>query len=165
MKHAERIQALVSHPEVLATANLPRSYPTDGAVEWIQGLGQRRGPGAEYAFAILNEGGDLVGTCGFIHPAGGARTAEIGYWIGRPFWGRGYATEALRLLLDFIFQNRRTCLVRARTLPENPASCRVLEKVGFALARELPIDDVKRSRGHAVRYYVLRRTERKGRTA
>lgn len=104
-----------------------------------------------------------MGTCGFIHPAGGARLTEVGFWIGRAFWGRGYATEALRLLLDFIFQDRKICLVRARTLPENPASCRVLEKVGFAVARELPIVDGKRSRGDAVRHYVLRRAEWKSR--
>jgi RimJ/RimL family protein N-acetyltransferase len=70
----------------------------------------------------------LVGSCGLGRRPSGA--VEMGYWIGRPFWGRGYATEACTALLD---------IARTLALPslegshfiDNPASARVLEKLGF----------------------------------
>jgi len=72
---------------------------------------------------------ELVGSCGLGRRPSGA--VEMGYWVARPFWGRGYATEAGRALID---------IARALALPslegshflDNPASARVLEKLGFA---------------------------------
>jgi RimJ/RimL family protein N-acetyltransferase len=71
----------------------------------------------------------LVGSCGLARRASGA--VELGYWIGRPFWGRGFATEACTALI---------ALARALSLQQleashfidNPASARVLEKLGFS---------------------------------
>lgn len=89
-------------------------------------------------------GARLIGCVGLIAPdaaAGGAGngggcgdaalgTAELGYWIGRPFWGRGFASEAVRAVLPFArtLGHRR---VTARALTDNPASLRVLAKVGM----------------------------------
>ena len=57
--------------------------------------------------------------------------AEIGYWLGAPFWGRGYATEAVRALIDHAFGDRGHDVLAAGARVSNPASRRVLEKCGF----------------------------------
>ncbi len=57
---------------------------------------------------------------------------ELGYWLGRPFWGHGYATEAARKLAGFAFSRLKATQLTAGYFHDNPASGRVLEKVGFA---------------------------------
>lgn len=149
----------MSHPDILATTNLPDPYPEDGAVKWIQGLGKRVGGCREYAFAVFNVEGELVGACGFIPAAGETGVVEIGCWIGRQYWNRGYATGALRLMLDFVFREARISRVRARTSMGNPASCRVLENLGFALRREVPNEHPRWSRQEVIRHYEVRRED------
>ena len=70
----------------------------------------------------------LVGSCGLARRASGA--VELGYWIGRSFWGRGYATEACRALVDIARTLGLPSLEGSHFL-DNPASGRVLEKLGF----------------------------------
>ena len=70
----------------------------------------------------------LVGSCGLGRRASGA--VEMGYWIAKPFWGRGYATEACAALIDMARTLGLTSLEGSHFL-DNPASARVLEKLGF----------------------------------
>ena len=56
-----------------------------------------------YAFAMINEEHRCVGICSLIGVTREARRAELGYWIGRPYWGRGLATAACRLVLASAF--------------------------------------------------------------
>ena len=65
------------------------------------------------------------------------RSAEIGYWLGEPFWGRGIATAALRALTDYAFANHDIVRLDAGVFEWNPASMRVLEKVGYVLEGRL----------------------------
>jgi RimJ/RimL family protein N-acetyltransferase len=71
----------------------------------------------------------LVGSCGLARRPSGS--VEMGYWIARPFWGRGYATEACRALIDIAHTLGLPQLEGSHFL-DNPASARVLEKLGFA---------------------------------
>jgi RimJ/RimL family protein N-acetyltransferase len=71
----------------------------------------------------------LVGTIGIGRRPNGER--ELGYFIARPFWGRGYATEAGRAVLAFARDSLRLPKVHAGHFLDNPASGRVLEKLGF----------------------------------
>ena len=71
---------------------------------------------------------NLVGSCGLGRRPSGA--VELGYWIARPFWGRGYATEAAGALIDIARALGFTQLEGSHFL-DNPASARVLEKLGF----------------------------------
>jgi ribosomal-protein-alanine N-acetyltransferase len=59
------------------------------------------------------------------------RTAEIGYWLGEPFWGRGIATEAVRAITNYAFSTFDLCRIYAGVFEWNPASMRVLEKAGY----------------------------------
>jgi RimJ/RimL family protein N-acetyltransferase len=70
----------------------------------------------------------LVGSCGLGRRASGL--VEMGYWIAKPFWGRGYATEACRALID-IARTLGLSSVEGSHFLDNPASARVLEKLGF----------------------------------
>jgi RimJ/RimL family protein N-acetyltransferase len=60
------------------------------------------------------------------------RSAEIGYWLGEEFWGRGIVTEALIAVTDHAFANHDLCRLFAHVFDWNPASARVLEKAGYA---------------------------------
>ncbi len=131
MEHAEAVQRLAADPAVVATTNLPAPYPKNGAVTWIRNLYSAQESGEEHAFAIIDERGRLVGITSLVIGADGKGGAELGYWVGRPYWGRGYATGANGLLLAFGFCELELHRVFARPLVRNRASCRVLEKLGF----------------------------------
>jgi RimJ/RimL family protein N-acetyltransferase len=108
------------------TARIPHPYSVADAHAF---LAQANRDPSEQSFLITLAEGTIVGGCGI--QVGGGRDPEPGYWIGVPYWGRGYATEAARALIDYAFTKlgyeRLTC--RARV--SNPASRRVLEKCGF----------------------------------
>jgi RimJ/RimL family protein N-acetyltransferase len=63
--------------------------------------------------------------------------AEIGYWLGEPFWGRGIATEAVAALTDWAFAELRLVRLHAAVYARNPASARVLEKAGYTFEGRL----------------------------
>jgi 8-oxo-dGTP diphosphatase len=131
MEHAARVQQLASDPEVQATTRLPEPYPPDGARQFITATTLRRAAGEEYAFAIVDDADGLVGMCGLSDIAREAGRAELGYWIGRPYWGRGYASAAVAQLVRTAFDALGLVELEAHALADNAASRRVLEKAGF----------------------------------
>lgn len=92
-----------------------------------------RAAGTFYGF-VIEAGDEVVGHIGLKHVDRARGEAELGYWVGRPFWGRGYASEAARLALDVAFGALGLEEVYAHVLTRNPASARVLEKAGFERA-------------------------------
>ena len=132
-EHAPAIQQLAADPAVIATTNLPDPYPAHGAEEWIRFVRRRQAVGAEYAFAMVDDaaGARVVGVCGLVEVSGGE--AEMGYWVGRPYWNGGHATAAGRLLVAYAFEKLELDRLRAHPLMRNRASRRVLEKLGFTL--------------------------------
>jgi RimJ/RimL family protein N-acetyltransferase len=73
----------------------------------------------------------VIGTCTLFSFAFPSRRAEIGYALGRPFWGQGYVTEALRTLISYAFETLHLNRLEADIDPRNTASARVLERLGF----------------------------------
>lgn len=123
-RDAERISALAGVWEVASmTGRIPYPYSADAALHWVDGLAD-----GEVVFGIERDG-RLIGICGFTPDGTGA--AEIGYWIGRDYWGQGYATEAAQALMRYGFTKlgirRFTCC----HFSGNAASQRVIEKLGF----------------------------------
>jgi RimJ/RimL family protein N-acetyltransferase len=111
----------------LATA--PHPYGEDDARAFIarvtDGLAKREG----WCFAIVRkEDFQFIGCCGVRLKDG---RYELGYWLGKPFWNRGYCTEAVRQLLGFAFRDLGAESVQAGWLHDNPSSGHVLEKLGF----------------------------------
>ena len=125
---ARAIESLVSEREVARfTANIPHPYPYGAAAMWIAQLSDS----AEIVWAIeRREDAVLIGCIG-LRLIREHRTAIPGYWIGKPFWRMGYATEALGAVLAYAFDVRRVARVDIRAMPGNGASIRVQEKHGF----------------------------------
>lgn len=125
---APELQRLVSAKEIAdGIASIPHPYPHGGAAEWIASAIERDQP----RFAIVRrEDGVLVGGIGLrVEPE--HRRAEVGYFVGVEHWGRGYATEALRGVLEHAFGHLALNRVYAHHFVRNAASGRVLEKAGF----------------------------------
>ena len=113
------------------TLNIPHPYPVGAAKEWI--LKQTAGwtGGTEANFAVIETAtGRLAGSMGLVVQRQ-HRRAELGYWIAVDKWKRGYATEAAERLLDFGFEFLGLLRVEARHFVRNPASGRVMEKLGM----------------------------------
>ena len=107
------------------TLRIPHPYKYADAMQFIAAANTRPG---EETFLIWRDD-DVVGACGFDLRDG--YEPEIGYWIGAPFWGNGYATEATRGLIDHAFTSRAHMALVAGARVSNPGSRRVLEKCGF----------------------------------
>jgi RimJ/RimL family protein N-acetyltransferase len=97
-------------------------------------------PGEEGGWVQLSveerDGGRLVGDVGF-SPAGEPDVIKVGYTISPAFQGRGYATEAIRALIDYAFDTLDASLIRAYASAENLPSIRVAEKVGMRLVERI----------------------------
>jgi RimJ/RimL family protein N-acetyltransferase len=106
------------------TARIPHPYSLGDAEGFIAAVNRRDG---EAAFAITLDA-TLIGVCGVDPRENGP---EIGYWLGVPYWGQGYATEAVRALIDYAFADLEHEALQAGARVTNPASRRVLEKCGF----------------------------------
>jgi RimJ/RimL family protein N-acetyltransferase len=106
------------------TARIPHPYTAADAEQFIAEANRQDGSAT---FAIVLDG-NLIGACGIDwRPEG----AELGYWLGVPFWGRGYATEAARAVIDYAFGGLGHEALQSGARVSNPASRRVLEKCGF----------------------------------
>ena len=139
---APAIQALAEDPAIGATTLLPQPYPPDGAATFIARAIANRTAGSEYVFAVV-AGGELVGVCGLHEAAPGASEREIGYWIGQPFWNRGYGRAAVAQLVDWAFENLPLERLFAVPLERNEASTRILTSLGFT-ERSRRANDQKR---------------------
>jgi [ribosomal protein S5]-alanine N-acetyltransferase len=82
---------------------------------------------------VLRDTGQLIGNCGIRKESPDSRDAEIGYELNPEYWGRGYATEAAREILDFGFSELDLHKVSSWCVADNTASAHVLEKLGMRL--------------------------------
>ena len=147
LEDAKAIAALANDRRVAEnTARIPHPYRVPDAESWIVGSAAEL-DGETYLITLAN--GTVIGGCGFDMRDGPA--PEIGYWLGARHWGKGYATEAVRALIDHAFTNLDHKALQSCVRVTNPASRRVLEKCGFqwtgvglyrirALASSAPID-------------------------
>lgn len=106
----------------------PHPYRKEDADDWIRHA-MEQDPETIFAIASATE---AIGCIGLeLKSDVYRRSAEIGYWLGEPFWGRGIATLALRALTEYAFAEFDLVRLYAHVYEWNPASARVLEKVGF----------------------------------
>ena len=129
---APDVERLAGAREVAdTTLNIPHPYPPGDAARWIAGhaAAWTAGTGAPFAICRADDGA-LVGAIG-LAVTQQHRRAELGYWIGVPYWGRGYATEAGRAVLALAFERLGLHRVQAHHMTRNPASGRVMEKLGM----------------------------------
>jgi len=127
LSDAERVSRFTSDPGVARMVGaIPLPHPRVCAEGWIQIMKARAPLDRDFPYAVELPGEGLIGCVG-AH-ARGERAFEIGYWFGRPYWGEGFATEAARKLARAA---QTLGQVFAGCFTDNPASARVLAKVGF----------------------------------
>ncbi len=130
LEDAPRVQELVSNWNVASmVARIPHPYPDGAAEEWIAGHNERRVAGDSWPFAIETKKAGLVGAIGLSMTEDGSM--EIGYWVGEPYWGKGIASEAARVLVEFAFDILGITRLEAGYFKDNPASGHILTKMGF----------------------------------
>ena len=127
---ADAVYALANNWKVARMlGRMPFPYRRQDAVDFIGRVTANDGTDGNHVFAVTI-GGALVGACG-IHLRDEHGLFEIGYWLGEPFWGKGYATEAAHRLVRFAFEEMDVERLLAGHFLDNPASGHVLEKAGF----------------------------------
>jgi RimJ/RimL family protein N-acetyltransferase len=109
------------------TLLIPHPYPEGAAEAWIARHPEDYAQNRIHHFAL--DDGELAGAMGLIMKEDGI--AEIGYWIGVPFWNRGYATEAAREVVRYGFEECGLHRIFAGYFTRNAPSGRVMEKVGM----------------------------------
>ena len=133
LRDAPRVQLLAGERAVAeTTALIPHPYPDGAADAWIAGQAREQAAGREYTYAVTSsDDGVLVGAIG-LRPVA-TEHGNLGFWIGRPYWGRGYATAAARAVIALGFGLLDIDALAASHLKRNPASGRVMEKCGMHL--------------------------------
>jgi [ribosomal protein S5]-alanine N-acetyltransferase len=126
------IVRLAGANEIAATTlNIPHPYSEDDAQSFLAKASEDFRAGRSVSFAIsISPGGELCGAVG-LHLAEVHKRAELGYWIGVPYWERGFATEAASAAVGFGFETLRLHRIYAHHFAGNTASQRVLEKIGM----------------------------------
>jgi RimJ/RimL family protein N-acetyltransferase len=131
---APRVELLAGDRLVAeTTALIPHPYPEGAALAWIATHDAAAALAKEYTYAVAEADGLLAGAVG-LRPDPGERE-NIGYWIGRPYWNRGYATAAARAVIALGFGLIDLEAITASHLTRNAASGRVMEKCGMTLLR------------------------------
>ncbi|HET9248538.1 MAG TPA: GNAT family N-acetyltransferase, partial [Actinomycetota bacterium] len=154
---AETISAYRSDPEVHRQQGWERTDPAGVLADIVEMSGRSPGePGGWVQFTVEErEGGTIVGDVGCAVADGEPDVIKVGYTISPAFQGRGYATEAVRALVDYAFDTLGAGAVRAHASADNAPSIRVAEKLGMRL-----IERVEHREGdevwYGVRYEVRR---------
>lgn len=126
------IALLLSDRRIAATTeNIPHPYPVESAERFIRNTHDNYEDGAGYSFALVRRSDqEFMGVLG-IHPNLRHLNAGLGYWIGVPYWGQGYMTEAVQCVIQFGFEELELNRIYAAYFVDNPASGRVMEKAGM----------------------------------
>lgn len=161
--HIEDIPALlplIGAREVAATTlRIPHPYtPKDAEqfLEFSKGVWEKR-EGARFGI-FLRDGERLCGGIG-LHANREHQHAELGYWIGVPFWGKGYCTEAAQKVLEYGFGTLGLYRIHSNHFPINPASGRILRKLGMKYEGRFRQHILKSGEYHDLELYGLLASE------
>lgn len=132
MKDEKAVYEVINCRGIFATTlNIPYPYPKEQVRTWIhftvKNCHYKRG----YEYGIFNNEGRYIGNVGVVNIDWLNNSAEITYFIGDAYWGKGYASEAVQGMLAFAFENLGLERVQGRCMKGNPASLKVMEKCGF----------------------------------
>ncbi|MDS1136708.1 GNAT family N-acetyltransferase [Nitratireductor indicus] len=135
-------------------ARMPHPYRLQDADAFLTRVRNGGMKGCTYAIT-LSESGAFIGCAGLENRETGL---EIGYWIGEPYWGRGYATEAAHALVDLAFRATDIDRLNVSCRVTNTASRRVIHKCGFQYAGQGMMDSAVAGKVPVERYQLDRRT-------
>ncbi|SDD17331.1 Protein N-acetyltransferase, RimJ/RimL family [Paenibacillus sp. UNCCL117] len=157
---AKMVQLLAGSEEVASTTlSIPYPYPDGVAEKWIEAVRQSIEKGENYAFAIVKkEDGALIGNMSMGVSLKHKR-AELAYWIGKPFWGQGYATEAAKRIVQFGFEDLGLNRIQAAAMTRNPASYKVMIKIGMKYEGTFPQHVLKQENFEDLVYYGMMKSD------
>jgi ribosomal-protein-alanine N-acetyltransferase len=132
MSDCRDVVRLAGDREIAAnTLEIPHPYRYEMAAEWIGSHRENFSTGNGVIFAITDlQNGSLIGAIGLVIN-NRDRKAELGYWIGKQYWSNGYATEAAKAVVGYGFRELGLNRIFARHLSRNPASGKVMQKLGM----------------------------------
>lgn len=165
VENEEAIYQYVKDYEIAKwTINIPHPYPRDGAISFIK---QARGlmeEGLCYELAIiLKSNQEIVGVVSFVKVNKTHRNAELGYWVGKPNWNRGIATEAAKRILEFGFNKLGLERIFSKCFFDNLPSRRVMEKIEMEYEGKFRHEVFKENRFIDMTYYsILKEDWKKG---
>ena len=117
--------------EVARFLDWEQPFTREAGMRLVEGAMQMDGPApGEWWVGTIEKDGGAVGDLA-IHLSDKARVAEVGYMLARSQWGKGYASEAVNRVVDYLFDDLRVGRIEAKVHPDNIASARVLERCGF----------------------------------
>ena len=150
---AQRITDLIGIKDVVWNlGRAPYPYHLSDAQSWIARCAADITAGTEYPFVIENSEDGVVGAVGLnAHPGD---VWEIGYWVGKPWWGKGYITEAAQAVLDWATREKAITAFISGHYVDNPASGRVLEKLGFEPVGVLDLPGKARGMAYPAQRYT-----------
>jgi [ribosomal protein S5]-alanine N-acetyltransferase len=137
---AQRVATLVGDWDVCSMlARVPFPYAAADAEKWFADHKDAHARGENFVFAIATPGDGVIGCIGLELNGEGIEDGALvlGYWFGKPYWGRGYATEAGAAALAYAEADTGVKRFRSGHFAENPGSGKVLEKLGFAYTGEV----------------------------
>lgn len=141
------------------TLSIPNPYEDGMAEEWIAQHRSQFEAGTRAVFAMERSADrELVGAISLTIDRQ-VRKGELGYWVGRPFWNAGYATEAAQRIVEYGFQDLELNRILAKHFVRNPASGRVMQKIGMQKEGTLREDTIKWDRFEDLHIYGLLRSE------
>ncbi|WP_456278683.1 GNAT family N-acetyltransferase [Bacillus sp. AK128] len=159
LEDSQKVEELAKDPLIAdTTLNIPHPYPKGGAVDWINSHKDLAAENKSFSFAmVIRETNEVIGaiSIGMGHDA----KAELGYWIGVPYWGKGYATEATQLMLRFGFEEKKLNKIWAAAFTRNPASTKVMEKSGMTYEGTFRQHVLKNDRYEDLAYCSILREE------
>lgn len=135
MNDATEVARILNNKKIASnTRSVDVPYSMDSATKLIEKQQEMRETGDAYAFAICQKDSTdeerLIGGISLMVNKAD-HSAELGFWLGQDFWNRGYCTEASKAIVEFGFETLGLFRVTAHHLSRNPASGRVLEKIGM----------------------------------
>lgn len=130
---APAVQRLAGDPRIAdTTTTIPHPYPDGAAEAWIAThAGEFEARRRATLAVTLRSTAELLGTVSLIDISAAHARAELGYWIGAPYWGSGYCTEAVCRLVPFVYEELGITRLVAHCFARNEASARVMEKSGL----------------------------------
>lgn len=157
---AKQVQLLAGDKEVASTTlAIPHPYPDGAAEQWIEASRHAAENGDRYAFAIVRKEDDVLLGNLSIGIARHHKRAELAYWIGKPYWGQGYATEAARRIVQFGFKELELNRIHAAAMTRNPASYKVMINVGMKYEGTFPQHIMKWEQYEDLVYYGMTQSD------
>lgn len=160
LEDAPTVQRLAGDWDVAKmTLNIPHPYEDGMAEQWIEAVRAGMKNGDIVTFAIVSKTDDALVGAVSLRVNKASRWAELGYWIGKPYWNNGFGTEAARALVEYGFCELGLNRIQARHMIDNPASGRIMQKVGMTREGTLRQAGFRGGSFHDLVLYAILRDE------